>query len=532
VVPSFAAHRVAKQSLGNLMKDADEFPDKLGHSRTDLERVNLPHPPGRSIFSPRQARQLPALSYADLARLDVHLLQHKVKTPLVRDHIEAMVTSDQDLLKKGFRQRLEADTVRMVVRKPLRQRAHCELQVVNQFLRRQNIFKELSDPMLQQVVDCLQVNNYDPGRVLVKRSQRIKGILLVLNGIVVEQRDAASEGDMSLSGGRSASQLAAPCMLGCPSDAEHCHTAQPEFWEGRCHERSWAAADDHHVDALFLPLEDLMTVLQLQSVEDRIAAMKLFPPTKDWPEADFCGPSRAPRHGRKVLLHELFTIRTFPRQHIFFRQSELLQTDVAQVMMLISGHVQLKSKSVIVDTLAQGAMMGEEALRGEQYQVTAVCVSNRGTVLSISAADYITQFMNGKMSLPRQPVSNTLTAIREASTAGRLKPGSNALRVLGRMKRAAHRERVQTATFKGIAAGHPFEYSLAWDEIAALMDMLAGPSRRRTDFDKLLEREWKLLQEKRLPTYAVPVDALPLHKQQNVRDGAHVPRRPLRAAPK
>jgi len=515
VVPSFATHRGAKQSLGKLVKHSGELPERLGHWTADFESVSLPQPPVPSIFSPRQARHSPALSYGDLARLDVHLLQHKVKTPQVRNHIEDMLASDQDLLRKGFRQRLEADAVRMVVGKPPGERGESELKVVLDFLRRQKIFKELSDPVLQQIVDCAQVKNFDPGMVLVKRSQQIKGILVILKGILLEKRDASLKGDMSLSSGRTSSRLAAPCMLGCPDETEHCHMAEPKFWEDKCHERSWAAADDHYVDALFLSVEDLMAALHMQLLKERIAAMQLFPATKDWLEADLHRTSRVPRHGRKVLLYELFTIHKFPRQHIVFRQGDLLQPEVARVMMLISGHVQLKAKSVIVDTLAQGAMMGEEALRGDPYQVTAVCVSNSVAVLSISAADYITEFMDGQIAPSRQPVGNALAAIREASAAGRLKPGSNALRVLGKMQRAAHRERGQTAAIRGIAAGHPFECSLAWDEIAALMEMLAGPSRRQTDIDNLLKQEWKLLQERRLPTYAAPSEAVPpLHKRQ------------------
>merc|ERR1712194_667908 len=89
-------------------------------------------------------------------------------------------------------------------------------------------------------------------------------------------------------------------------------------------------------------------------------------------------------------------MKDFPRHHTFYQQGEKLPPDQAYVMMIVSGTVVFKARGIIIDTLSDGAIIGEDALRGDAYQHTAVSTCPKARMLAISVADYTTQFFGGR----------------------------------------------------------------------------------------------------------------------------------------
>jgi len=187
---------------------------------------------------------------------------------------------------------------------------------------------------------------------------------------------------------------------------------------------------------------------------------------------------------------------------MFYRQGETLPMDTAQIMMLVSGHVQLKARATVMDTLSEGASMGLEPLRGEPYQHTAICISPNARVLCISVADFVMQFMGGRLSH------------KTAVTASPRRHGQDG---------QADHIRVK--------------------EVKEMSEALARPTRREADVRLLHEQEWRTLRSPRLsaarppPREAPPVPAsTPRRGRQTLASGsstssARLPLLPIASQP-
>lgn len=229
-----------------------------------------------------------------------------------------------------------------------------------------------------------------------------------------------------------------------------------------------------------------------------------------------------------------------------------MANEEAEILMLISGEVQLKQRGAIKKLLTEvGTVMGEEPLLNQPYQFTAVCVSASAQVLSISLADYITQFVErrsrrpGRASSNARASSNTLAsdiaALRRRSsiisiasplveegrrslaqeeTHGQTVQGQKRLSRTPRPSlNKGHRRRSSDASARAlreIAAGHPFHDTMEPDELDALADSIIAPTRLRQDKCKLIEREWQLLQDKQPPGIVAPPNVRDVGSQRGM----------------
>jgi len=168
----------------------------------------------------------------------------------------------------------------------------------------------------------------------------------------------------------------------------------------------------------------------------------------------------------------------------------------SEIMMVVSGEIHLKLLGLTVKTLAVGAMLGEEPLSSSNYQFTAECASAKALILTISLADYVTHFFRGCIPKPEPTISASNNWAKAPVCPWEVENNIDGLESRAASKQPGRRLSVMAKRRQSIADGHSFQSSLSKDKTDALLESLAGPTRRHRDKCNLMESEWRTMRSK------------------------------------
>jgi len=115
----------------------------------------------------------------------------------------------------------------------------------------------------------------------------------------------------------------------------------------------------------------------------------------------------------------------------FHLQGEKYPLEEANIVMIVEGEAQLKSRGVVIDVIQAGGILGDEALHGDYYDYTASIRSEGARILSIAADDYVREFQGGRLKKSRHK------AMQKDKSQEKPKTGVEAVVVLKAVQKAS-----------------------------------------------------------------------------------------------
>ncbi|CAK0824479.1 unnamed protein product, partial [Prorocentrum cordatum] len=349
------------------------------------------------------------LPAATVARLDLRTLQQRVKLPRLQELVASeFARSDTegrlrgDKAREAMRSDLRIAAVRVVVSKPEGERDERDLEVLEGHLRKSALFESLKPDLLKEVAAKVRLRHFQTGDVVCREQKRLGGVYLVLRG-TASVRAGSYAGQSGSSSNHGEQSVRGPgSLIGQQEVLTHGGVLCPSAW-GDC-PSLWTALAISPLEVLFLSAEAAAEALGRRALAEKLEAILLFPAARRCSPAELREKSKVARKGDKVPLHALFELMDSPRNHIFYRAGDKLPPDQSMVGLVVEGSVRLKEERGGRETfLEAGATFGEEPLRGQPYEATAQVVSKHASVLLISAADYVAQFLGGRLRPPVQP---------------------------------------------------------------------------------------------------------------------------------
>lgn len=540
---------------------------KKKHTNKSWDDLVLPEELERSFFSRQPHARLPFLTCAKGFELEVGILQHKVKWPIMKDVIEHMGATAFTERVREMREDCERSTLRLIVGKPMHHRSFEESVHLIGYLRKRLFFRDLSITVLNEITKHLKILKYPQGGVIYTKGKNMSGIFILLKGVVafpdevqVKATEKApktppygSEGDESPTRRRRRSAVVHDEHQ-LFIEEEH-ETLDVKINEVSNDEVSGGGnvigvselLDDHHwpvpprttrvhlssavacniVEAIFLPADKLLPLLEEEALREKIAVLQeWFPPTKGWQEKILNLPSRVERDGKRLPIHALFDISNLARNTVMHQGGERLPLDVARVSVVITGQVNFKARWRLVDTGSDGVVLGEEALRGEAYAHTVMVSSPRAKIMSIKVCDYITQFEHGRMQnaqLDKSSTQYTLQQNDEIDDESNRPDNNKAEPIAADIKTnetytAGQRSQRRMTSMKDTKA-----------KIAKSHSVVAAHLFSR-DSTKVMDNEIQKYHPKRMPQRVAPIEnsALQKHWEEDLTDESTVRRRFMR----
>jgi len=248
----------------------------------------------------------------------------------------------------------------------------------------------------------------------------------------------------------------------------------------------WTAIAQVQSETLFVPILSLLKVVEDYNINQVIEACQHLPLVANNPREHFFRPSRVRREGRRATFHRLFRVDEFVRNTVLHEEHETGNPATAKIHVLVEGKVHFRRFGGVVSDLPIGTSFGEEALKNQRYSCTAMVASRVARLLSISVADYITQFCDGVAPVKTPPGSDggndSLSASESNSSEG--VPASAPARVrIFASKKCYTKVRGQVQDLSG-------ELKKRW--------------RRRADMEALHREMWHDVQPRRAPRRVAP----------------------------
>lgn len=430
--PDKRTHRDLRSSFNKIrnMKKGAAKSERLDQLQTEVDNIQMPPLPAQSALSRKPHHKLKVMPAFDVFNLEVQIMQHKVKEPLMKQEIAG---ADSSTFKR-MTEDLDLSTLRIIVRKKPHQRTFRDSLRVFEFLRKQLFFKDLSNDLLAHLANHLQACRYEVGESLYQKGDQLSGVYILIRGRAVikdlepvkQEEEEPGHTTKKFIRKRSVlndSFISAELSAKDVADIEELQSSNKVFGvSDLLQEVLWptvplhlaAAVIEEPADVLHLPADRLLPMLEEENLKERLSALQeLFPTTKGKSEEDLMQLSRIERSGVRVPIHRLFDVREVPRSHKLFFYGEHLPAKDANVFMILSGTVELSGLQKKQEAMTRGTVLGEEALHCQPYAHTAVVTSGKARVLSIRVNDFVTQFMNGryKASTFQEP-SNRVAAMR------------------------------------------------------------------------------------------------------------------------
>lgn len=476
---------------------------RVGSVAQNIEKIKLPTLPGPSWFQRDKAYPCMTITEEEMRRLedDAKSLGH-------------------DELRQ-WQYELESAALRTVVQKKPDKREPRELLMLLSFLKKCKLLKDLPPELLIQTAEVLLWRRLQPKQQVVSAGEAVTDLYLIICGTVVQMAAAHTIACGVANSLDAQYERHAGYMLGARELKERGGLDDPEAWHAA--KFTWSAVAERDVEVFQLPVESLRGFLRHRQYLERLVVLQDLPMTAG---LNVQQASKVVRSGRKVSLHRLFELKEFPRLHIFWQQGEKKPPESSKIVFIVKGEVMLKAMGLRAETATVGDVLGEDALTGNLYQKTAIVKSHHVKVLMISVEDFLMQF-----GMP----SSALGVSREVKFA----------RNQGAELRRMHSQRARNARLKRKRssrkpAEEPSEVGVA--EPAVLLNNLAQPAKsitkairtpmkQQADRKDLVEKEWQLLQPKRLPQrVAPPGSAAPRYEEPTGRHLRSAVERPVAAA--
>eukprot|EP00929_Paragymnodinium_shiwhaense_P107154 TRINITY_DN7321_c0_g1_i15.p1 TRINITY_DN7321_c0_g1~~TRINITY_DN7321_c0_g1_i15.p1 ORF type:complete len:919 (-),score=189.68 TRINITY_DN7321_c0_g1_i15:314-3070(-) len=430
------------------------------------DRINEVTLPGcQELFSPSAFSQRPhskfkAVSICDMNRLQLSLQQSKVRDEVIRNHLEQTMDKKQAAREVELRSSIEAlevATLRIIVKESTSRRTRMDDELLLAYLMNRQHFEDTPRPVLEVLKQNLTIERYRPDQVLSKPQDELRGVFIVLSGCV--RRDKLGEEHEELDYTNRHRVIVRGGVINFKevqrSTGKPLPGQDPEDFEAAAlklnqRDRSILRAA-FETETIFIPADKFRIAFEVEEIRERLAALtKLFPATQNWTEEQLNRPARTQPTPvlfgtNKVVLHELFEVCTVPRYHYFYNQGERKPLELAPLILILKGDVQLRGRGH-VEQLSRGDFIGEEVLRGLPYEKTAVAVGAYTRVLWISAADYIQEFLNGvspelKKPMPAQQISAGDDATSPTAAVAKKKKRAKKV-VIAKVRRNSHKDAI------------------------------------------------------------------------------------------
>lgn len=525
--------------------------------KSRLEITELPSPPKPSAFSQRQYGNMEALAKNDVFRLECSLLQHKVKEPLMRIEARAQI-EDEDALQ-AMRLDCAMASIRSVARKKFASRNAADRRMVLEFLRKLPFFKDHKAQVLCDISKHCVSRRIDANNYIFKRGEYVSDIFILLDGQVSVEGQRVSE-DTFLSASSRHSRRESMFQRRRDSgiaDANAWKTRQPKlapflsakeagsgasilglwdvFVEGQSPPQAYTDPRYSHspkamseVDVIVIPGRRIAHIIEVDAMGDRIKVLQeMFPLTKGKTVEELTKPSKVVRHGRNVAIHELFELTNVKLNTSFHVQGEKYPIEEANIVMIVEGEAQLKSRGRVVDVVAAGGMLGEEALYGDFYEYTASIRTEEGArILNIAADDYIREFQGGRLKKSKNKAAQMQKSQTQAKDPnfGAAAMFKKLQKARGNLKaRVSHHSEYQTIdgdaieerglrdTFDNTAqvtlpSMRRTAKKAPWRDLMPSKGSV-DPERITLDKNRVMAEEWKRLGLKKLPPRVAPPSA-------------------------
>ena len=455
----------------------------------DVDHIQMPALPERSKFSSAPHERFPHLSVREMNRLELQIIQHKIKLPLEAEAVE-MDTKEKHRVQR-MREDLEAASVRNAARKPFYKRNEDEVRLLMRYLQKHEFFRDLPSAILAQAVGHIGWTRQDAGETLFEAGTAMDSMRVILSGeIALEAQSGGTTPGHK--GTLSWNYFSTGKVLGVVETLEE---EKPVYRTRKdpCH--MYTAVAKLAVEVLEIPCASITPLLDADAIQKRNEALRThFPLLKGKTAEEVAGPSRVDRGGGRVAIVNLFDFLLLPANHVLYRQYEKPLMHLARMTFLISGSVQMKSKGRVVEEAGKGALLGDEVLRKELYATSAI-VRTDALVLTISAADWAHHFQS-RAFLPGQ----FLEGRQRMAEAFFQPPVKEEEAPLGD-------DEVEQATPRCIRRARPNMHMRNAKFINETLRTLKGPTQRIEDLKNLTSQEWKRLQPKRMPHRVAPIDS-------------------------
>lgn len=284
-------------------------------------------------------------------------------------------------------------------------------------------------------------------------------------------------------------------------------------WQARLENlHSRTAIATSAVEAIAVPARELARALDAEATQERLTALRdIFPMTQGMSDRDLSKPSRVERNREATPLHRLFEVSDVRRHTTLWMQAETLPAEGAKIVLVLEGVVHFKIHGAVTDAVSAGAVIGEDALRGIPYQCTAFVHTPRARIMFISAADFRTHFLGGRLLTEEDLESPQFAFFRQAEAPSTYKRG--AARRFTEKLNLAHLARA--AEGAGDNRDPARSRSLQAAKFNAQLSKTCTSGRaemRKDDYDELLQAEWKRLKFKKLPPRVAPPGGRDWHR--------------------